>query len=90
MRTLISRRGARLPEETKVALAEAAILGRRFSLKDLHEVRLRVDDAAREPEALAEALTPAVAAGLLVESSEQGPPTTAFPHEQVREFAPQA
>ena len=87
VRTLISRRGARLPEETKVALAEAAILGRRFSLKDLHEVSLRVDESAREPEALAEALSPAVAAGLLVESSEQEAADYSFPHEQVREFA---
>jgi tetratricopeptide (TPR) repeat protein/DNA-binding CsgD family transcriptional regulator len=87
VRTLISRRGARLPEETKVALAEAAILGRRFSLKDLHEVSLRVDDSAREPEALAESLVPAVAAGLLVESSEQAAADYSFPHEQVREFA---
>jgi tetratricopeptide (TPR) repeat protein/DNA-binding CsgD family transcriptional regulator len=87
VRTLISRRGARLPEETKVSLAEAAILGRRFSLKDLHEVSLRVDESAREPEALAEALSPAVAAGLLVESSEQEAADYSFPHEQVREFA---
>ncbi len=87
VRTLISRRGARLPEDTKVALAEAAILGRRFSLKDLHEVSLRVDESAREPEALAESLAPAVAAGLLVESSEQAAADYSFPHEQVREFA---
>src|SRR5262249_12413772 len=87
VKTLISRRGARLPEDTKVALAEAAILGRRFSLRDLHEVSLRVDDNAREPEALAESLVPAVAAGLLVESSEHAAADYSFPHEQVREFA---
>ena len=38
VRTLISRRAAHLPEDTKAALAEAAVLGRHFSLKDLREI----------------------------------------------------
>ena len=41
VRTLIQRRAARLPDETKQDLADAAILGRSFSLKDL-----RLDQAA--------------------------------------------
>ncbi|HEY1331900.1 MAG TPA: AAA family ATPase [Actinomycetota bacterium] len=87
VRTLIARRAARLPEQTKEVLAEAAVLGRRFSLKDLREVSIRVDDAPLDAEALAEALAPAVAAGLLVESPEQAAADYSFPHEQVREFA---
>ena len=42
VRTLISRRAARLPDETRTPLAEAAVLGRHFSLKDLREIELRV------------------------------------------------
>lgn len=87
VRTLISRRAARLPEATKAALAEAAVLGRRFSLKDLHEVGVRVDESSSDPDALAEALAPAVAAGLLVEHAEGSAADYSFPHEQVREFA---
>jgi len=87
VRTLISRRAARLPEPTKQSLAEAAVLGRHFSLKDLHEVDLRVNEAGSEPESLAESLAPAVSAGLLVEHAEDSAADYSFPHEQVREFA---
>ena len=65
VKTLISRRATKLPDDTKALLAVAAILGRRFSLKDLREVQLGVDGAAPDPEELAETLTPAVTAGLL-------------------------
>jgi tetratricopeptide (TPR) repeat protein len=87
VRTLISRRAAHLPEHTKASLAEAAVLGRHFSLKDLHEVRLRVDDGESKFETLADSLAPAVAAGLLVEHDERSAADYSFPHEQVREFA---
>ena len=89
VRTLISRRAAHLPDETKELLADAAMLGRHFSLKDLREVELRVNDEARQPEpaALALALAPAVAAGLLAEHAEQAAADYSFQHEQVREFA---
>ena len=49
VKTLISRRAAHLPDETKELLADAAVLGRHFSLKDLREVELRVNDTASEP-----------------------------------------
>ena len=44
VRTLIQRRAARLPEATRTCLAEAAVLGRSFSLHDLREVKTRLGD----------------------------------------------
>ncbi|MGZ8626741.1 MAG: ATP-binding protein, partial [Actinomycetota bacterium] len=87
VQTLISRRAARLPDTTTTALAVAAILGRRFSLKDLKEVVARVDDHEPGADELAEAMAPAVAAGLLLELPEDEPADYSFAHEQVREFA---
>ncbi len=87
VKTLISRRGARLPDETKSLLAVAAVLGRRFSLKDLYAVELEVNENAMDPEALADCLVPAVAAGLLMEHEEGAAADYSFQHEQVREFA---
>jgi tetratricopeptide (TPR) repeat protein len=86
VRTLIHRRAARLPEETKQSLAEAAVLGRTFRVADVCAIRSKlgtVCDAA----SLAETFAPAAGAGLLTEC----PPGTGadyrFSHEQVREFA---
>src|SRR5436190_562177 len=45
VRTLIQRRAARLPAETRSILADAAVLGRSFSLRDLSAVRSRLDQA---------------------------------------------
>ena len=87
VRTLISRRAARLPEDTKDALAVAAVLGRHFSLKDLREIELRVNEEDVTPEDLAAALAPAVAAGLLVEHEASSAADYSFPHDQIREFA---
>ena len=87
VKTLISRRAAHLPDETKALLADAAVLGRRFSLEDLREVELRVDETASDPATLALALAPAVSAGLLVEHAEQAAADYSFQHEQVRDFA---
>jgi DNA-binding NarL/FixJ family response regulator len=88
VRTLIQRRAAHLPGETKTSLAEAAILGRHFSLKDLAELRGRLgDDGPADPIAIGDSLGPAVAAGLLVEQPEAAPADYSFPHEQVRDFA---
>jgi len=87
VRTLISRRASRLPDETAAVLATAAVLGRRFSLKDLGEVEARVGDGKRETEDLAQMLAPAVAAGLLVEHPEDSAADYSIAHEQVREFA---
>jgi tetratricopeptide (TPR) repeat protein len=89
VKTLISRRAAHLPDETKDLLADAAVLGRHFSLKDLREVELRVNDDHSAPEAdtLAKALGPAVSAGLLAEHPEAAAADYSFQHEQVRDFA---
>jgi hypothetical protein len=87
VKTLISRRATKLPDPTKALLAVAAILGRRFSLKDLQAVQLEVDEASPDPEELAEILTPAVTAGLLTEHEEGSAADYSFQHEQVREFA---
>jgi hypothetical protein len=46
VRTLIERRAVRLPEGTKTVLAEAGVLGRVFSLRDLADVRHRLDESA--------------------------------------------
>jgi DNA-binding NarL/FixJ family response regulator len=89
VRTLIQRRAARLPAETKENLADAAILGRSFSLRDLRAVKLHLGDVADGCSAtvLAEALAPAVQTGLLVEHPEGSPADYGFTHDQVREFA---
>ena len=89
VRTLIQRRAARLPDETKRGLADAAILGRSFSLKDLRSIKVHLgaDDLDCDPTVLAESLAPAVQAGLLVEHPAESPADFSFTHEQVREFA---
>ncbi len=87
VKTLISRRATKLPDPTKALLAVAAILGRRFSLKDLREIELLVDGVAPDAEELAETLAPAVVAGLLTEHEEGSAADYSFQHEQVREFA---
>lgn len=87
VRTLISRRGARLPEETRTALAEAAILGRHFSLKDLQALKVHLGEGEVSGETLDESLRPAVAAGFLVAHRGESPADYGFAHEQVRDFA---
>jgi DNA-binding CsgD family transcriptional regulator/tetratricopeptide (TPR) repeat protein len=89
VRTLISRRTAHMPDETKRLLADAAVLGRHFSLEDLREVEVRVNDEehAPEPDTLARTLVPAVDAGLLAEHGEDSAADYSFQHEQVRDFA---
>lgn len=86
VRTLISRRAARVPDDTKKALAEAGVLGRHFSLKDLTALRTQLGDETAA-EALDEALHPAVAAGLLVAHDQNSAADYSFAHDQVREFA---
>lgn len=87
VRTLIQRRSAHLPEETKTTLAEAAILGRAFSLRDLRDLKDRLSDETREALPLAEALAPAVAAGLLIQHPEESAADYTFYHDRVREYA---
>ncbi len=87
VKTLISRRAAHLPDDTKTLLAEAAVLGRHFSLKDLREIELRVREVDADPDALSATLAPAVAGGLLIQHAEDSAADYSFPHEQVQEFA---
>ncbi|HXJ67179.1 MAG TPA: AAA family ATPase [Actinomycetota bacterium] len=92
VQTLIQRRSGRLPEQTKTALSEAAVLGRSFSLKDLQAVKTRLGDPDADvgPGVMAEALTPAVATGLLVQHQGGAPADYSFSHEQVRQFSLEA
>lgn len=87
VRTLIQRRAARLPDDTRASLAEAAILGRSFSVRDLAALKQRLGDAECDAGALAEALRPAVDTGLLVQHPPGSAADYSFAHDQVREFA---
>ncbi|MFN2589721.1 MAG: AAA family ATPase [Actinomycetota bacterium] len=87
VRTLIQRRAARLPEETRRVLSDAAVLGRSFSLRDLRVIRQQLDGTDADGGSEGDALRPAVAAGLLIEQGEGAPADYTFTHEQVREFA---
>jgi DNA-binding CsgD family transcriptional regulator/tetratricopeptide (TPR) repeat protein len=89
VRTLIQRRVARLPDDTKQDLADAAILGRSFSLKDLRSVKLHLgaDEEGCSPTVLADSLHPAARAGLLLEHDAGSPADYSFTHDQTREFA---
>jgi AAA ATPase domain/Bacterial regulatory proteins, luxR family len=84
VRTLIQRRAARLPAPAREALSDAAVLGRSFSLRDLRAIRSRVGG---DVEDLAEALRPAVEAGLLLQHPEGDAADFTFSHVQVRDFA---
>jgi DNA-binding CsgD family transcriptional regulator/tetratricopeptide (TPR) repeat protein len=85
--TLIQRRAGRLPEESKEVLAEAAVLGRSFSVRDLRSVRAHLGEEAFDADRLAEDLEPAVSSGLLTRYPEDAPADYRFTHEQVRSFA---
>jgi DNA-binding NarL/FixJ family response regulator len=87
VRTLIDRRAAHLPDDTKSALAEAGVLGRRFSLRDLVDIKLRLGEVGHDVDDLAQSLVPAVASGLLTEQPEDSPADYGFTHEQIREHA---
>src|SRR6185312_12463077 len=62
VRTLISRRAARLPARTRAALGDAAILGRSFSLRDLRAIRSRLGDGVIASDAITDDLAPTAAA----------------------------
>ena len=87
VRTLIQRRAARLPENTRTTLAEAAVLGRSFSLRDLGEIRQRLPGGAPEAQSLEESLVPAVDMGLLIQQPDGSPADYTFTHEQIRQYA---
>ena len=87
VQTLIQRRASRLPAETRAALAEAAVLGRSFSLKDLRALRERIGASDRDAADLEVTLVPAVRAGLLSEHQSGAAADYSFRHEQVRQFS---
>jgi DNA-binding CsgD family transcriptional regulator len=89
VRTLIQRRAARLPDQTKDSLADGAILGRSFSLKDLRSIKLQLgaDDEGCSEDVLAESMAPAIRAGLLMQHPAGSPADFSFTHDQVREFS---
>lgn len=87
VQTLIRRRGAHLSEATRLAMGEAGILGRSFSLRDVREVKLRTGQEAVEPEQLAALLEPAVVIGLLVQLPAGSAADYSFTHEQIRQHA---
>jgi DNA-binding NarL/FixJ family response regulator len=103
VRTLIQRRAARLPAPTRAVMADAAVLGRSFSLRDVRAIRAKIDETAGGGTSGAGAssggntasseaglnadLRPAVEAGLLLEQPEGEPADFTFSHEQVRQFA---
>ncbi len=84
VRTLIDRRAVHLPDAARAILAEAGVLGRTFSLRDLADLRLRLGEGG-DADALADALQPAVDAGLLVEQPRESPADYSFTHDQIRE-----
>ena len=88
VKTLIQRRAARLPAATRSAMGDAALLGRSFSLRDLQAIRVQLgEERPSRLGDLADAMSPAVSAGLLLEHGEDSPADYTFTHEQVREFA---
>jgi DNA-binding NarL/FixJ family response regulator len=87
VRTLIQRRARALPTGTNEVLADAALLGRSFSLRDLHAIRMKLSGDAVEAAELADILSPATEAGLLHSHPEGSPADYTFTHEQVRDFA---
>ncbi|MFN2520335.1 MAG: AAA family ATPase [Candidatus Limnocylindria bacterium] len=86
VRTLIHRRAARLPAPSRTLLAEAAVLGHSFSLRDLEAVKAQLADTG-DSRAFADLLAPAVTAGLLIERPSSAAADYTFTHEQIREFA---
>src|SRR5207245_1646743 len=83
----IQRRASRLPEDTQTVLAEAAVLGRNFSLRDLSDMKAQLNEGGQGPIAFAAALAPAVAIGLLAQLPDGSPADYSFTHEGVREYA---
>lgn len=85
IQSLIERRLAQLPEECLNLLADAGVLGRRFSLGDLARMLARVQREPERPEwELAEGLQKAIDLGLLVEEPSESPYDFSFSHDQIR------
>ncbi|HEY7268736.1 MAG TPA: AAA family ATPase [Dehalococcoidia bacterium] len=87
VKTLIQRRVSHLPDSTRALLAEGAVLGRAFSLRDLHQVKSILGDSQQTIAELADGLEPAVGAGFLQRHPDSAAADFSFEHGQVREFA---
>ena len=85
IQSLIERRLAQLDEECRARLADAGVLGRRFSLRDLARVLARVDGEPEKPEwQLGEDLQKAIDLGLIVEEPTGSRYDFSFAHDQIR------
>src|SRR5205823_3519614 len=62
------------------------VLGRSFSLRDLHDIEVRLGENGREAESLADILAPAVGAGLLSQHPAGSAADYSFSHDQIREY----
>lgn len=87
VRTLIGRRAAALPPETREMLATGAVLGRAFRVDDLCTLRARTGGSECDAAQAFELLKPALSAGLIGEAGDEGNRYLTFSHEQVRAFA---
>ena len=85
IRSLIERRLAQLPEECRALLADAGVLGRRFSLGALARMISRIQSEPAKPDwQLGEDLQGAVDLGLLVEEPAGSRYDFSFSHDQIR------
>lgn len=82
---LIERRLGQIPEGSRIALSDAAVIGRRFRLNDLTAVRATLTpDAPETPSVVADQLAPALEANLLITLPEGASYDYAFTHDEVR------
>jgi class 3 adenylate cyclase/DNA-binding CsgD family transcriptional regulator len=81
---LIERRLAQLPPETRAALADGAVLGRRFRTTDLDKVRANIDNSSLTGDALSMVLAPAASLSLLSELPEGATYDFSFTHDEIR------
>src|SRR5204863_24773 len=77
----------RLPEATREVMAEAAVLGRSFSLRDVRDVRAHLGEPVPELGDLAALFAPGAAIGLLAQHPDGSAADYSFTHEGVREYA---
>jgi class 3 adenylate cyclase/tetratricopeptide (TPR) repeat protein/DNA-binding CsgD family transcriptional regulator len=81
---LIERRLAQLPAATRVALTDAAVIGRRFRLSDLARVRGSSDPDRDADAVVADELAPALEANLLAPLPDEAAYDYGFTHDEVR------
>lgn len=78
---LIERRVGQLPDDSRAALSDAAVVGRRIRVAELADVCTRTGEA-RSPEEMAELLEPAVRHSLLAPTGQGN--DYVFTHDQIR------